>query len=778
MAGRGGIVGLAGMMGRVPSHAQHQALASSYSAVYRHFSSLARRQEPILRAQAPPRSHNPLALEITARRRAFATTPSPLDQSRQPTGAPSSPSGQSPDPSSSDGHEPNKTQEVIRTYLPSIRRLAAKLPNLRSPPTPAELLPLARSSWHRLQIRFKWLTIRSFRPFRTDDYSAFASVVILLNLILLALGTTTFIGVVLFIFNKAGMEDFVARWLSDYMTGSTGVHVVFESAVVPRWRDGMIRFENVYVSRGDLAANAQALMTVVDGPGTKGDGKRSRMEEALEVEGSQQTSETGIPHTPPNVTHFHLSIASIDVTLSLRRWLDGQGLIRDAVVKGTRGVVDRSHIEPVEPPPDRASLRRQASVGDFHLESLQVEDLLVTIYQPNDFRPVRRGCHSAILSPSADPETLVDVQYTFSIFNADVRRLRKQWLFLDLLSAEKVTGQVDNCLFSLHRPQSISRSAFLPVEHHLLPTEATDRFDVRLSRFRIDGVPIDHLQTPRDTGALAWIVSGKADLVADIRLPMERNDVDIGRVVREIVDNFEREVGSPGIGQRDGRRGDQGFGFGLGELIGGRISERPALARPALEAPRTDSATPVVDTAEQEEPVKVPQRVVIDMDIRFKDVKAHLPVRRCYTLRLVIRHNTELVADVHDGPVVRQQRSGPPDRRLYQCQSDPDPDPSTSRARPRKQSCLVALNRAELDCCKSQKEFDGSWTTFDVGLIEVTSEQVGRSSLLRGASLTHDLRRSTKLLLTMSPLRRRSRSGFRRSDCGECSSLQTPSWRH
>jgi hypothetical protein len=40
-----------------------------------------------------------------------------------------------------------------------------------------------------------------------------------------------------------------------------------------------------------------------------------------------------------NYSMFDLSIDSIDVTLSLKRWLDGKGLIEDAVVKGVRGVL-------------------------------------------------------------------------------------------------------------------------------------------------------------------------------------------------------------------------------------------------------------------------------------------------------------------------------------------------------------------------------------------------------------------------------------------------------
>ena len=69
------------------------------------------------------------------------------------------------------------------------------------------------------------------------------------------------------------------------------------------------------------------------------------------------------------------------------------------------------------------------------MERLQLEDVLVTVYQPGGFRP-----------------------YTASIFRADIRSFRKRWLFHDFLRADNVVGQFDNCLFSLHKPQSIGRT--------------------------------------------------------------------------------------------------------------------------------------------------------------------------------------------------------------------------------------------------------------------------------------------------------------------------------
>lgn len=214
---------------------------------------------------------------------------------------------------------------------------------------------------------------------------------------------------------KRALTAYVARAISDYLTQETGITIVFESAVVPKWKDSRISFKNVYLSRRPTAKEAEANPECT------------------------------------NISMFDLDIDSIDVTLSLWRWLDNKGIVTDAVVKGVRGVLgaylrvrvgpltctaDRTNVQ-YDPnhPLDPASFRHPAQQGDFELESLQIEDLLITIYQPGQFRP-----------------------YTASIFRADMQRLRKQWLFYDFLSADSIVGQFDNCLFSVHKPQSIGRT--------------------------------------------------------------------------------------------------------------------------------------------------------------------------------------------------------------------------------------------------------------------------------------------------------------------------------
>lgn len=97
-------------------------------------------------------------------------------------------------------------------------------------------------------------------------------------------------------------------------------------------------------------------------------------------------------------------------------------------------LVDRRSVE-WDPSLNPADFRHTLQRGDFELESLQLEDILITVYQPAQFRP-----------------------YTASIFRGEFKRLRKQWLFYDFLSAENIVGQFDNCLFSLHKPQSMGRT--------------------------------------------------------------------------------------------------------------------------------------------------------------------------------------------------------------------------------------------------------------------------------------------------------------------------------
>ncbi|KAK4698241.1 hypothetical protein P7C70_g8039, partial [Phenoliferia sp. Uapishka_3] len=249
-----------------------------------------------------------------------------------------------PDPSCP--HEPNLSQSTSLTTPPppstraltkphpsylsslpaSLRRLAATLPAKPGrPPSRDQLLALSTSFFERLKIRFKWATIRSYRHYRADDYSAFFSFGILGTLGWFAISTTSFFAFVFLIINSLSLQEWFAQTLGDYLTAHTGVTVIFESAIVPKWgfADGgsKIVFKNVYISRGPNKAE----LGVLPPPPTEEDDPTEE-----EIEERERMAKW---------THFHLSIDTVEVSLSLGRWLDGLGIVREASITGVRGVV-------------------------------------------------------------------------------------------------------------------------------------------------------------------------------------------------------------------------------------------------------------------------------------------------------------------------------------------------------------------------------------------------------------------------------------------------------
>jgi distribution and morphology protein 31 len=233
-------------------------------------------------------------------------------------------------------------------------------------------------------------------------------------------------------------------------------------------------------------------------------------------------------------------------------------------------------------PLDPALFRHRAHPGDFELESLQLEDVLVTVYQPGAFRP-----------------------YTASIFRADVRTFRKQWMFYDFLSAENIVGQFDNCLFSLHKPQSIGRTN----EQDLLDgkwarmvgspnSEYRSMLIQSQSRLRIDGVNIDHIQAATtEGGPMSWIKSGKVDAVLDIKFPHDTGEDVFDAIFGEIADAITTATTSLSLNDR--------------------IPGQRQLAKPPLTAPS--------DVGDDEQSQKSGS-LIIDIDLRFRDLKAAVPI--------------------------------------------------------------------------------------------------------------------------------------------------------
>lgn len=291
--------------------------------------------------------------------------------------------------------------------------------------------------------------------------------------------------------------------MGDSLTESAGVTVVFESAIVPKWKDGVISFTNVFVSRRP----GQTRSSVSKGSSSSAAAAAAGWHQ--DHDGQDAEEDDG------NYTQFDVTIANVNVTLSFLKWWNGKGFLKDVEVKGVRGVVDRTSVRWSDEAVDPLSYRHEHHPGDFEMDSFKLEDLLVTIHQPNDFRP-----------------------FSVSIFSAELPRLRKQWLFYDFLSATHMSGSFDGSLFTIHPRQVHGAVAGdnRDLAHSIGEPEAWKKF----SRLRIDGLKLDHLNRGVD-GPFGWIYEGNVDIVADVMLPAD-TDQSITKVVSDFYDQLEEIV--------------------------------------------------------------------------------------------------------------------------------------------------------------------------------------------------------------------------------------------
>ncbi|KAF9431781.1 Mitochondrial distribution and morphology protein 31, mitochondrial precursor [Entomortierella beljakovae] len=365
----------------------------------------------------------------------------------------------------------------------------------------AKILSAAPTFLARLKLRFKLLLMRQIRPWRVDDFIAMFSWAFLANIAFVLLGTTTFFSLVLAAANSLQFQGFVAAKISDYLTASTGVKVKFEAAIVPNWKDGRITLRNVVMSKRAVSpVNNPHLVH-------NGEDHLGHRHEHDNDHDSDHRAQMTEEEVDTNFTMFDLTIDQIDVTLSAKRWLDGKGLIEDACIKGLRGVIDRSNVwwDPdVEYIPEEA--RRKHVPGDFELESLQLEDMLVTVHQPDGFRP-----------------------YTVSIFSAQFPKFRKQWICYDMLCAESMVGMFDGCLFSCYNSQRNGMN------------DQDNTKWKRMTRFKMDDVKIDHLNAGVE-GPFGWIYSGTVDVTCDVKIPNEPREDALRKLVNDIVDKIDEVV--------------------------------------------------------------------------------------------------------------------------------------------------------------------------------------------------------------------------------------------
>ncbi|CAK7909073.1 mitochondrial distribution and morphology protein 31 [[Candida] anglica] len=378
--------------------------------------------------------------------------------------------------------------------------------------TKEQLLAKATNLFSRLQIRFKWLMKRSNRPFNTDDYSALFSWLVMGNALLFFLATTTFFSLVIYTANTVLAQEFVARKLGEFITKNSNLTVVFEHAIVPGWSDGKISFRKCFVSRRPKetkqfikGSSAEAYATSLAGREGNGINDVNGENSDIILVDSEDTDDG-------NYTQYDLTIEEVNVSLSFNKWVNGSGIIKTMEIKGLRGVVDRTHVRWSEDD-DATNYKNVYHPGDFEFEDFKMEDVLFKLKQPNAFRP-----------------------FDVAIYNCELSRLRKHWLFYDLLNANIMSGSYDNSLFTIHKKQRLDDFG----SSSSSPGLANANWQ-RVTRCRVDSLNVDHLNTGLE-GPFGWITDGKVDMVGDVMVPRENKDLNVAELVSIIAESIRKEA--------------------------------------------------------------------------------------------------------------------------------------------------------------------------------------------------------------------------------------------
>jgi distribution and morphology protein 31 len=114
-----------------------------------------------------------------------------------------------------------------------------------------KLLSTTNGFFPRLRLRINYFLLGPYRrKWRFDDFLALFSWIFVGNTVFILLGTTTFVSLLVTTLNSLQFQEFVALKLSKYLTDEMGIKVTFETAIIPIWKDGKIRFKNVPLKLG------------------------------------------------------------------------------------------------------------------------------------------------------------------------------------------------------------------------------------------------------------------------------------------------------------------------------------------------------------------------------------------------------------------------------------------------------------------------------------------------------------------------------------------------
>lgn len=264
-------------------------------------------------------------------------------------------------------------------------------------------------------------------------------------------------------------DSFLGFVSGSILSQGLGLKFVFERGnVVPEFSDGMLKFKNLKVYSNKSAS--------------------------------------------PELS-YAASVQELNLSLSFKKWYRGNGLIEDMEIIGMDAKIFRNAELPLE---NSVIANRQTPFSsmalsfskynertyneiDEHgaelLENLQRAEKISFLESTYDFS------HVKILDSVFEVyEGKGNLPLKISIFSCDLPRLRGSRLLVDFFNASNVAGAINDAMFTIHKHQ-----VFLNNEN--------------VVRFKLDGIDMGSLSRANPQLKFNWIANGKAEIIANIRLP-------------------------------------------------------------------------------------------------------------------------------------------------------------------------------------------------------------------------------------------------------------------
>lgn len=330
-----------------------------------------------------------------------------------------------------------------------------------------KLLSEASNFYERFRVNTKWLLIRGDRPFSATEIGTMFSWLLISQILWIILGTTTFISILLLILNTVFAKEMVGKCVGKLLnTFLDDVDVSFKDALVPEWKKGCIRFNQVQLKT------------------CAGDLKNEIYDDDDDDEARSSVK--------PTLT-FDLKFHQIELTLSLKKWMFGHGLIKDISVFGMSGNATINYSYTADSPENTKLFVDWFSNKEYHLGRVQINDSCIKVYDK------QLGMH-----------------YRVSIYNMLMPQLRFGYMLTDFFNSAVVTGSINHSLFTIHKRQH--KLAYLDdLEQDLTPWK-------RITRLRLDSINVKDMGLTK-SNTFNWIEDGNLEIVADIMLPHEEDGV-------------------------------------------------------------------------------------------------------------------------------------------------------------------------------------------------------------------------------------------------------------